>query len=152
MGFVTCPRGAAGAAAAEGSLHPALGAGQWANSAKSVPPDVGAAEWAKSDAAAPPDQKQAFLGSVDDGVVSPCVYCRSVLRDSHFGKTGAKLCGSLELLGTKGSLVELLGYGENLGYLRGNLVDNADGDDELIFGWRSRLEDEWKEKIAAGAA
>ena len=55
-------------------------------------------------------------------------------------------------MGIKGSLLELLEYGRNLGYLRGNLVDNTDGDDELIFGWRSRLEDEWKEKIAAGAA
>ena len=76
----------------------------------------------------------------------------NLLGECDFNKTGAKLCGSLELLGTKGSLVELFERDGNLGYLRGNLVDNTDGDDELIFGWRSRLEDEWKEKIAAGAA
>ena len=76
-----------------------------------------------------------------------------VLRDSHFGKTGAKLCGSLKLLGHAAGAAELPGRGGNLTSLRGNRVDEEDGDDGPIYEWWRGLQDEeWLGWTAAGAA
>ena len=75
-----------------------------------------------------------------------------MLGKDNFAQADVKLRRSSELLGIEGSLVKLLEYGGNSGYLRGNRVGEAGGDDELNLGWRSKLEDEWTGKIAAGAA
>ena len=75
-----------------------------------------------------------------------------MLGKDNFAQADVKLRRSSELLGIEWSLVKLLEYGGNSGYLRGNRVGEAGGDDELNLGWRSKLEDEWMGKIAAGAA
>ena len=72
-----------------------------------------------------------------------------VLEHSSVARAEGKLRGSLKLLGSKGSLVELLGYGGNWGNLWDSHVCRADGP---IHEWWSGPEDEWKGKIAAGAA
>ena len=76
-----------------------------------------------------------------------------MLRDSHFGKTGAKLWGRLKLLGHEAGAAELPGYCGNLFSLRGNSVDEEDGDDGPIHDWwRGLQHEEWLGWTAAKAA
>ena len=139
----------------DGALRPAMRTSQGARHAESAPPKAGASAWAMEAEAVPPDLQgtPTVCDPVDDGVLDPRVDRRSVLRDSHFGKTGAKLCGSLKLLGHEAGAAELPGYGGNLFSLRGNSVDEEDGDDGPIHDWwRGLQHEEWLGWTAAGAA
>ncbi len=80
------------------------------------------------------------------------VWFRELLESCSSGNSSAKGFGSLELLDKDGGLIELLGYGGNLGIRGDSHVTQVNDGDQPFWMQSGLAKEEWTGWTAAGAA